>query len=447
MSSSQRPPCRFFPQGTCRAGDACRFPHVAAPAPPSAPSDPRRAAKPPCRFFAEGRCKFGDQCRFDHAKTEVPAGGPERATARAGATSAVERAVGHSKPSASARGGAVQGPARSQYKDGPPVCKFFARGSCVNGDKCPIVHERPGNTLTGLPVELLLLFSKRLDDTSLARLASTCSRAWAALGKQVRGIAEARREDFVADFDDNRLEVAASLVLDLPWIDRHGKTVSSHEARVLDDTQFSVTFDGPLLDEYELAGYPETDLPNAFRSDDGASDDADEFNSDHDWPSFYQSLPGVAIRPAALKQGGIRLALMLNLDIAYEEAWRTMRVGPDAKATFELPRKLLWDSKGNPRHQVITNVVGLDQHLRVVLIVEPSRGENKGLVEIRLYRVYMSFSRLKSLWRHYQSEPDHRLQVLDELEELEREGRGVVVEEMAACGRCRLKGHSRDQCP
>mmetsp|Transcript_12810 Transcript_12810/g.43377 ORF Transcript_12810/g.43377 Transcript_12810/m.43377 type:complete len:302 (+) Transcript_12810:98-1003(+) len=61
------PPCRFFAQGNCRAGDQCRFSHAVGQAAP----EPARIAAP-CRFFLSGGCRAGDSCRFSH---DMPAQG------------------------------------------------------------------------------------------------------------------------------------------------------------------------------------------------------------------------------------------------------------------------------------------------------------------------------------------------------------------------------------
>lgn len=75
-------PCRFFAQGRCNNGDACRFSHemdatpapheagVAAPVEGPTPASPSKGQ--PCRFFAQGRCNAGDACRFSHDPASVP---------------------------------------------------------------------------------------------------------------------------------------------------------------------------------------------------------------------------------------------------------------------------------------------------------------------------------------------------------------------------------------
>ena len=82
-------PCRFFLEGFCRDGLACRFKHTPArqrppppynaPAPPPyhAPWIPTSRGPPPfpplrkekprlCKYFVKGFCRDGRACRWDH---------------------------------------------------------------------------------------------------------------------------------------------------------------------------------------------------------------------------------------------------------------------------------------------------------------------------------------------------------------------------------------------
>ncbi|KAL9573248.1 hypothetical protein ACKAV7_002933 [Fusarium commune] len=51
----QKEPCRFFAQGICSHGEACRFAHEGP-----------RPLQETCRFFAKGFCKRGVTCRYAH---------------------------------------------------------------------------------------------------------------------------------------------------------------------------------------------------------------------------------------------------------------------------------------------------------------------------------------------------------------------------------------------
>eukprot|EP00760_Papus_ankaliazontas_P029523 PhM_4_TR4279/c0_g1_i1/m.15522 len=80
-------PCKFFSNGgICRNGDACRFVHSHEPVtcsyglpPPriggstTTPTTTTSASKihAPCKFFSEGNCGNGDACRFMHTHEPV----------------------------------------------------------------------------------------------------------------------------------------------------------------------------------------------------------------------------------------------------------------------------------------------------------------------------------------------------------------------------------------
>ncbi|KAI0970303.1 hypothetical protein F4678DRAFT_480535 [Xylaria arbuscula] len=58
-------PCRFFQQGQCRYGDACRFSHGSnSAAIPNTRPDPR--SQIPCTFYQEGNCRAGTNCPYQH---------------------------------------------------------------------------------------------------------------------------------------------------------------------------------------------------------------------------------------------------------------------------------------------------------------------------------------------------------------------------------------------
>jgi hypothetical protein len=93
-------PCRFFAAGFCFHGISCRNSHIFAPPDSTVPqSDPYETTmqqsplqastynstlqKAPCRFFSQGKCRYGAACKNSHDMR--PAGGeppmlPENST-------------------------------------------------------------------------------------------------------------------------------------------------------------------------------------------------------------------------------------------------------------------------------------------------------------------------------------------------------------------------------
>eukprot|EP00747_Dinoflagellata_sp_TGD_P096924 gnl/TRDRNA2_/TRDRNA2_166977_c2_seq1.p1 gnl/TRDRNA2_/TRDRNA2_166977_c2~~gnl/TRDRNA2_/TRDRNA2_166977_c2_seq1.p1 ORF type:complete len:428 (+),score=57.75 gnl/TRDRNA2_/TRDRNA2_166977_c2_seq1:133-1416(+) len=73
--------CRFFPQGTCKAGDACNYAHGEhelvireKPVPAVKADHPMAAGKVKtamCMFFQNGNCASGAQCEFAHYAHEL----------------------------------------------------------------------------------------------------------------------------------------------------------------------------------------------------------------------------------------------------------------------------------------------------------------------------------------------------------------------------------------
>lgn len=65
---TQNVQCRYYANGICREGDACRYLHQGQPG-PSATSPGRSASTSTrCRFYQRGNCTYGQHCRFSHAE-------------------------------------------------------------------------------------------------------------------------------------------------------------------------------------------------------------------------------------------------------------------------------------------------------------------------------------------------------------------------------------------
>uniref|UniRef100_A0A6V2HMQ0 mRNA export factor GLE1 n=1 Tax=Ditylum brightwellii TaxID=49249 RepID=A0A6V2HMQ0_9STRA len=93
-SQDNRPPCRFFAQGTCRNGANCTFSHGSTNnAQPNnafgggggGNSNNGTDKKQPCRFFAQGKCRNGANCKFSH-ETAGGSGGATQSTGAFGAS-------------------------------------------------------------------------------------------------------------------------------------------------------------------------------------------------------------------------------------------------------------------------------------------------------------------------------------------------------------------------
>ena len=90
-----------------------------------------------CKFFLQGRCNKGDRCRFSHV---VPAGNgnaQNQSTSSFGAGPAP--APTPFGGGGSSRGGGNSGGTRQ-------LCRFFAQGTCRNGDNCRFSHELPAGS-------------------------------------------------------------------------------------------------------------------------------------------------------------------------------------------------------------------------------------------------------------------------------------------------------------
>lgn len=133
-------PCKFFAEGNCEKGDLCKFSHDGAE--PSDLPDMSlvddggkggrqrwdAAAGSPCKFFTEGFCRSGDACRFSHdgvVPSEAMMGDPD------------DLHFGRDEDT-----GIRQGKQKWDPVPGAP-CKFFFEGSCRNGNACKYSHDGP----------------------------------------------------------------------------------------------------------------------------------------------------------------------------------------------------------------------------------------------------------------------------------------------------------------
>jgi len=151
-------PCRFFPLGTCRNGEACPFLHgpVDDPGsllPPSRPTFVPRSSTlwHPPRDAAPAALPPSAPIGMRNAPSSGPSGGPPRQPP-VGAPS-FRRPSSYSPPrpqrlgapiGAAPSGPAPPGPSArpsSRPQSGPPPCKFFARGVCRNGRDCQFRHS------------------------------------------------------------------------------------------------------------------------------------------------------------------------------------------------------------------------------------------------------------------------------------------------------------------
>ena len=80
-------------------------------------------AKQPCKFFASGSCNFGDRCKFSHELGAGKGGGSSSSMSPFGMPS------GRELTNTFSSGG------------NKPPCKFFASGSCRNGNSCQFSHS------------------------------------------------------------------------------------------------------------------------------------------------------------------------------------------------------------------------------------------------------------------------------------------------------------------
>lgn len=119
-------PCIHFARGSCRNGPKCTFAHWTVSA--TTPKPPRHAGgshvSKPCIFHAQGICRYGDTCRDSHvAAPRTPSAAPQTPTKSPTVSFGMGRSSGSPLPT-------------SPF--GP--CKFFMRGFCKEGEKCPFPH-------------------------------------------------------------------------------------------------------------------------------------------------------------------------------------------------------------------------------------------------------------------------------------------------------------------
>ena len=153
-SSGMVKPCKFFLEGFCRDGRACKFLHQEIPRfqteqdargrhrnppplimreerPPArgrkrSREDPPRDREAPrvCKFWRQGFCRDGNACPFLHDAAPEPPGVFARPEKRRRA----------SPPRSASRG--------SQRPEAPidKECRFWLQGRCRDGDRCRYLH-------------------------------------------------------------------------------------------------------------------------------------------------------------------------------------------------------------------------------------------------------------------------------------------------------------------
>lgn len=79
-----------------------------------------------CRYWAQGHCSRGEGCWYVHAKHEEAEGTGNHINA--------------SSPSSTTR-------AAPSQKQAIEDCRFFSMNRCNKGERCPFLHDAPGNTV------------------------------------------------------------------------------------------------------------------------------------------------------------------------------------------------------------------------------------------------------------------------------------------------------------
>jgi hypothetical protein len=126
----KKTPCIHYARGSCKNGTKCTFAHssVSASSPFSKPNPPPRVGgshpSKPCIFYAQGICRYGGACRDSHLSSQptTPAT-PQTPTKSPTVSFGMDRSPPSPLPT-------------SPF--GP--CKFFTRGFCKEGEKCPFPH-------------------------------------------------------------------------------------------------------------------------------------------------------------------------------------------------------------------------------------------------------------------------------------------------------------------
>ena len=126
----KKTPCIHYARGSCKNGAKCTFAHtsIGPPSPFSSPSPPQHVGgsqtKKPCIFYAQGTCRYGDTCRDSHAAASPTAPRAPRTPTKS--------------PTVSFGMGSSPTSPLPTSPFGP--CKFFTRGFCKEGEKCPFPH-------------------------------------------------------------------------------------------------------------------------------------------------------------------------------------------------------------------------------------------------------------------------------------------------------------------
>jgi hypothetical protein len=96
-----------------------------------------KGSKQPCwHFHKHGSCKFGDRCYKSHSPISEEEKRRLKPPSREGSP---ERNTGKGKGKGKGKGSGTSDRSTSPPK-GPSYCRFFLKGECKHGDKCPFPH-------------------------------------------------------------------------------------------------------------------------------------------------------------------------------------------------------------------------------------------------------------------------------------------------------------------